>query len=130
MTNVKKKKRCRESSKTRKKKSISFLPFFLSCGISKGVNARRRIFSSNSIVTWIASQLDSFATSPFKREFYEDSFVQPERTIELCTYWSNTCVNWYNACKEILRDSFFSPDINVISFDKITKNKRISMDQF
>lgn len=115
----------KRSSKTRKKEGISLLPFFLAV-YRKGW---KRIFSSNSIVTWIAIQTDSFAASPFKREFCPKilSFDQKEgkNYRELCIYRSNTYINWYNARKEILQrhlllSRFYNP---------LIKLRRISMDQ-
>lgn len=66
MTSVKKKekrrKRClRESSKTRKKESISF---FIERGEKKNFPLEFDRY---------ASQTDSFATSPFKREFFRST---------------------------------------------------------
>lgn len=132
MTNVKKKKKKGvENLRKHERRKVfpSFLSFFLAV-YRKGWT-REEEFSPR-IRSLRGSRANSIPLQHRRsnENSTEDSFVQPERTIELCTYWSNTCVNWYNACKEILRDSFFSPDINVISFDKITKNKRISMDQF
>lgn len=79
--------------------------------------------------TWIAIQTDSFAASPFKREFCPKilSFDQKEgkNYRELCIYRSNTYINWYNARKEILQrhlllSRFYNP---------LIKLRRISMDQ-